>query len=207
MRIMSNIWHTRSTQASMDALQTRAQGLSHQEAAARLAEHGPNKLAEGKKRSLLSIFLCQFKDFMIWVLIAAALISGFLNEWIDAAIIAVVVILNAVMGTVQESRAEAALEALKEMSAPFAKAIRDGVTVKIPAAELVPGDVVVLEAGDSIPADLRLLESNSLKVEEAALTGESVPVEKNAGCTVEEGAPLGDRLNLAYLGTAVTYGR
>ena len=200
-------WHTRTAEEALQLLKTGREGLTGAEAETRLTQYGPNKLEEGKRRSKLAIFLSQFKDFMIWVLIAAALISGFLGEWVDAAIIAVVVVLNAVMGTVQESKAEAALEALKAMSAPFAKVLRDGATGKIPAQELVPGDVVVLEAGDSVPADLRLLESNSLKVEESALTGESVPVEKDAACTAAEDAPLGDRLNLAYLGTAVTYGR
>ena len=188
-------------------LDSQAGGLTSQEAAVRLEKNGPNKLAEGKKTTLLGIFASQFKDFMIWVLIAAALISGFLGEPVDAAIIGVVVLLNAVMGTVQESRAEAALDALKAMSAPTAKVLRDGAVQKHPAADLVVGDVVLLEAGDCVPADLRLLESASLKIEESALTGESVPVEKDAGADVAEDASLGDRTNLAYLGTAVTYGR
>ncbi|MBP1736618.1 MAG: ATPase, P-type (transporting), superfamily, subfamily [Oscillospiraceae bacterium] len=201
------LWHTMDSAQTLDTLNTTAGGLSAEEAARRLEEYGPNHLEEGKKKSLLQIFGAQFKDFMIWVLVAAAGISAFLGEGVDAAIIGLVVMINAVMGTVQESKAEAALAALSKMAAPYAKVIRDEVTVKLPAAQLVPGDIVVLEAGDSIPADLRLLESNSLKIEESALTGESVPVEKSAGVTVQADAPLGDRINLAYLGTAVTSGR
>ncbi len=200
-------WHTMTPADVLSALETTSGGLSAAEAARRLERDGPNKLEEGKKKTVAGIFLSQFADFMIWVLIAAALVSGFLGEWVDAAIIAIVVVLNAVMGTVQESRAEAALAALQAMSAPTAKVLRSGSAVKVPAGELVVGDVVLLEAGDWVPADLRLLESGSLKVEESALTGESVPVEKKAEAPAEEDAPLGDRLNLAYLGTAVTYGR
>ena len=201
------IWHEADQTACLKQLQSTAAGLTGAEAAERLARDGENKLETGKKRTLLDIFLSQFKDFMIWVLIAAAVISAVLSEPVDAAIIAIVVILNAVMGTVQESRAEAALEALQEMAAPYAKVMRDGAVVKIPAAQLVVGDIVVLEAGDSIPADLRLLESGSLKVEESALTGESVPVEKDAAAQIAADAPLGDRINMAYMGTAATYGR
>ena len=200
-------WQTLPPEEVLSALESSMAGLSADEAAKRLAANGPNKLAQGKKKTVAGIFLSQFADFMIWVLIAAALVSGFLGEWVDAAIIAVVVLLNAVMGTVQESRAEAALAALQAMSAPYAKVLRDGTAVKVPAAGLVVGDVVLLEAGDSVPADLRLLDSGSLKVEESALTGESVPVEKDASLLAEADAPLGDRLNLAYMGTAVTYGR
>ncbi len=201
------VWHAADQDVCLKELESSQSGLTAAQASQRLARDGENKLREGKKRTKLAIFFSQFKDFMIWVLIAAAAISAVLGEPVDAAIIAVVVLINAVMGTVQESKAEAALEALQEMAAPYAKVMRDGVAVKIPAAQLVAGDVVVLEAGDSIPADLRLLETASLKVEESALTGESVPVEKDAGAIVEAAASLGDRLNLAYMGTAATYGR
>ena len=207
MSAEQKFWHTQETDAVFAAWETSPEGLSAETAAKRLNELGPNRLEEGKKRSVLSIFLGQFKDFMIWVLIAAALISGFLGEWVDACIIAVVVLLNAVLGTVQEARAEAALEALKQMAAPFAKVIRGGVAVKLPAADLVPGDLVLLEAGDSIPADLRIVTCNSLKVEESALTGESLPVEKSAQVVADANAPLADRINMAYMGTAATYGR
>ncbi|NCB64326.1 MAG: ATPase, partial [Clostridia bacterium] len=201
------IWHSVDAEELRALLGTGEAGLSREEAARRLEENGPNRLDEGEKRSMLSIFIGQFRDFMIWVLLAAALISGFLGEWVDTGIILAVVVINAVMGTVQESRAEAALEALKEMAAPFAKVLRGGESLRIPAGELVVGDVVTLEAGDSIPADLRLVASNSLKVEESALTGESVPVEKSALVIEDEHAALGDRVNMAHMGTAATYGR
>ncbi len=200
------VWSTTPEQLYRQ-LESTPQGLTGAEAARRLERDGPNQLAEGKKRGLGAIFLDQFKDFMIWVLLAAALVSGVLGEAVDAAIIAAVVVLNAVMGTVQESRAEAALEALKAMSAPYAKVLRDGETRRIPAAQVVVGDLVSLEAGDAVPADLRLVESASLKAEESALTGESAPVEKQAAAELPADAPLGDRTNMAYLGTAVTYGR
>ncbi|HPE16038.1 MAG TPA: HAD-IC family P-type ATPase, partial [Oscillospiraceae bacterium] len=201
------IWHSVDTEELRALLETNEGGLSREEAARRLEENGPNRLEEGKKRGMLSIFVSQFKDFMIWVLLAAALISGFLGEWVDTGIILTVVVINAIMGTIQESRAEAALEALKEMAAPFAKVLRGGEVLRVPASELVVGDVVTLEAGDSVPADLRLVTSNSLKVEESALTGESVPVEKSAAVIGDERAALGDRVNMAHMGTAATYGR
>jgi Ca2+-transporting ATPase len=207
MAVGKQFWHTQDTDTIFRTLETGPNGLTSEEAEKRLEQDGPNKLEEGKKRSVLGIFLGQFKDFMIWVLIAAALISGFLGEWIDSGIIAAVVILNAILGSVQEVKAEAALEALKQMAAPFAKVMRDGVVTRLPAADLVVGDVVVLEAGDSIPADLRILSCNSLKVEESALTGESVPVEKATQVIADAEAPLGDRLNMAHMGTAATYGR
>lgn len=204
---MAQLWHIVSAAEALENLDTGPDGLSGTEAGARLEKYGPNRLEEGKRRTKFAIFLSQFRDFMIWVLIAAAAISAFLGEGVDAAIIAVVVILNAVLGTLQESKAEAALEALKEMAAPYAKVLRDGELCKVPASELVPGDVVTLEAGDAVPADLRLLESSSLKAEESALTGESVPAEKDASMLAEPGAPLGDRANLAFMGTAISYGR
>ena len=200
-------WHALEIREVWTAVSSRQDGLSNDEAKEKLEEYGENKLAEGKKRSKAAIFLSQFKDFMIWVLIAAALVSGFLGEWVDAGIIAVVVLLNAVMGTVQEAKAEAALDALKAMSAPFAKVIREGQALRIPASQVVPGDMVMLEAGDAVPADLRLVESASLKLEESALTGESVPSEKNAAAVIDADAGLGDRVNCAFMGTSCTYGR
>ena len=200
-------WHARGAAEALAALGADAAGLTGAEAARRLERYGPNRLEEGKRRSVPALFFSQFRDFMIWVLLAAAAVSAFLGEGIDAAVIGVVVLLNAVLGTVQESRAEAALAALKEMAAPYAKALRDGGVIRLPAADLVPGDVVLLEAGDAVPADLRLLESSALRAEESALTGESVPAEKEAEALPEEDAPLADRTNLCYLGTAVTAGR
>ena len=153
------------------------------------------------------MFLDQFKDFMIMVLIAAAAVSGIIGELIDTIAIVVIVILNAIIGFVQEYRAEKAMKALKEMAAPVALTLRDGDRVSITASELVPGDVVLLEAGKIVPADIRLTESAQLKIEEAALTGESIPVEKSVNPLHEESIPLGDRKNLAYKGTIVSYGR
>jgi Ca2+-transporting ATPase len=207
MSLEQTRWYTLSVAETLIAANSSSGGLTGVEAAERRKQYGQNKLEAGKRKTVVGIFLVQFKDFMIWVLIVAAAISAFLGEGVDAAIIGIVVLINAVLGTVQESKAEAALAALQEMAAPFAKVMRGDITVKIPASDLVFGDVVVLEAGDSIPADLRLLESSSLRIEESPLTGESVPVEKNAATTAEVDAPLGDRLNLAFMGTAVTYGR
>lgn len=200
-------WHASSDEDVINFLETSEMGLSSEQAAERLSQYGSNKLDEGKKKTFFEMLLSQFKDFMIWVLIAAALISGLLGEWVDAAIIMVVVILNAVMGAIQESRAESALEALAQMAAPFAKVMRDGAVKKIPAEDLVIGDLVLLEAGDSVPADMRLISCNSLKVEESALTGESLPVEKDTAVIDNPSVALGDRLNMAHMGTSVTYGR
>lgn len=200
-------WHTLPVEDVYSKLATGINGLESSLANSRLAEYGPNQLVAGEKKTILSIFLAQFADMMIWVLIGAAAISGLVGELIDASIILVVVLLNAILGTVQESKAEAALEALKEMAAPTAQVIRNGVTQEVAASELVPGDLVLLEAGDSIPADLRLIESVALKVEESALTGESVPVEKTTLILEEENVPLGDQTNMAFMGTSVTYGR
>ncbi|WNY27321.1 calcium-translocating P-type ATPase, PMCA-type [Methanolapillus ohkumae] len=203
-------WYTLPEAEILSKLNTNETGLSHEEAQKRLLELGPNLLDDGKKRSLLSIFLSQFANLMIWVLIAAAIITAFLSYTehelpIDSIIISIVVILNAVLGTVQEAKAESSIEALKKMAAPNARVLRRGTIQMIPAADLVAGDVVLLEAGDSVPADLRLLTSSSLKIEEAALTGESQPVSKKIMAV--EAASLGDRVNMAFMGTAVTYGR
>lgn len=193
-------WHTTSIEGGKH-------GLTSSQAKTRLAEHGPNQFVLGEKKTVFSILLAQFGNMMIWVLIAAAVISGLVGEWVDASIILVVVILNAILGTIQESRAEAALDALKEMAAPTAHVLRDGIPQQIAASELVAGDLVLLEAGDSIPADLRLIQSIALKVEESALTGESVPVEKSTKALDAEDVPLGDMHNMAFMGTTVTYGR
>ncbi|OGR65132.1 MAG: ATPase [Elusimicrobia bacterium GWB2_63_22] len=200
-------WYNKEIPALLEELGTSLSGLSPAEAALRLAKHGPNSLKEKPKRGALAMFLAQFKDFMIGVLIAAALVSGAIGEWLDAAVIGAIVILNAVMGFVQEYRAQKAMDALKKMAAPSASVIRDGKPESIPAAALVPGDIVLLEAGSVVPADLRLLESASLKAEEAALTGESLSVEKRSEPIAGEALPLGDRLNMAYSGTSVSYGR
>lgn len=194
-----------------------AQGLTAAEAQSRLASVGPNKLDEEEKTPMWKRFFEQMGDPMVIMLLVAAAISvitGFIQgepEWADAAIILSVVILNSVLGVVQEAKSEQALEALQEMSAAQSKVIRDGKMVHMASSELVPGDVVLLEAGDSVPADCRVIESASMKIEEAALTGESVPVEKHADViSLAEGAddvPLGDRKNMCYMGSTVVYGR
>ena len=181
-------------------------GLSGEEAASRLASHGPNELKDRPRRSLVQRLLAQFADFLILVLLTAGVVSALLGEWIDAGAILAIVVINAVLGIVQEGRAERAIEALRKMAAPTARVLRDGTMQKVPASALVPGDVVLVEAGDVVPADVRLVESVSLQIEEASLTGESVPVEKDATVVYTEPRPLGDRANIAYMGTAVTYG-
>ena len=192
-------------------------GLSGAEAASRLASVGPNKLDEEEKTPMWKRFFEQMADPMVIMLLVAAAISvitGFIQgepEWADAVIILSVVILNSVLGVVQEAKSEQALEALQEMSAAQSKVMRDGKLVHMPSSELVPGDIVLLEAGDSVPADCRVLESASMKIEEAALTGESVPVEKHADqitlAADTDDVPLGDRKNMCYMGSTVVYGR
>lgn len=183
-------------------------GLSDEEVKDRLARYGSNALQTHKKRSLFLRFLDQFKDFMIIVLIIAALLSGLVaGEWTDAAIIMIVVILNAILGVVQEARSQAAIDALKEMATPQAHVRRNGMISEIASPNLVPGDLVLLEAGDVVPADLRLISAHSLKIEESALTGESVSVDKSSETLQGKDIALGDRINMAYANTNVTYGR
>ncbi len=189
-------------------------GLSAGEAQKKLVDIGENRLKEKKKKSNFQRFIDQFKDVMILILIAAAAVSfgiacytGEASEFFEPLLILLIVVLNAIMGMLQESKAEKALDALKSMSAPHARVLRDGAEQVIDAAQLVPGDVILLEAGDFVPADARLIRAASLKAEESALTGESVPVEKDASETPEENAPLGDRRNMVYSGCSITYGR
>ena len=207
-----------SAEEVLEAQSTSAdQGLTAAEAQKRLASVGPNKLDEEEKTPLWKRFFEQMADPMVIMLLVAAAISvitGFIQgepEWADAVIILSVVILNSVLGVVQEAKSEQALEALQEMSAAQSKVIRDGKMSHMPSSELVPGDVVLLEAGDSVPADCRVLESASMKIEEAALTGESVPVEKHADAIAlaadADDVPLGDRKNMCYMGSTVVYGR
>ena len=201
------IWHQKEITSVVEELQTSFLGLSLEEAQKRLEQYGSNELTEKKKKTPFMMFLDQFKDFMIIVLIAAAIISGFIGDITDTLAIIVIVMLNAVIGFVQEYRAEKAMAALKKMAASVATVIRSGVPANIPATELVPGDMVSLEAGKIVPADMRLAESVRLKAEEAALTGESVPVEKHIEALHDDHLPIGDRKNMAYKGTFVTYGR
>ncbi len=205
--MQNNMPHSLNTEQVYDAFSTNPDGLHPDEAAQRLVTHGENVLKEGSHRTLAAIIFSQFKNLMILVLLAAAIVSGLLGEIADSVIIFAVIILNALMGTIQEARAEAALDALKKMAAPNADVIRGGTALTVKASELVPGDIVLLEAGDQIPADLRLVETASLKIEEAALTGESVPVEKSSDTVLPSDTPLAERINMAFSGTSVTYGR
>lgn len=182
------------------------EGLSSSEAGRRMEEYGPNELKAGKQKSIARIFLEQFADFLVLILIAAAAVSAVLGDVESTLVILAVITMNAVLGTVQTVKAAASLDSLKQMSAPSAKVLRDGIVVQIPGREVVPGDVVLLEAGDSICADGRLLESASLSCAESALTGESLPVEKNIGA-IPQDVPLGDRKNQVFSGCFVTYGR
>jgi Ca2+-transporting ATPase len=202
------LWHTLPIQDVTTTLGTDTQkGLSSEESHKRFAQYGPNELVGAERPGFWRRFLAQFNNFVIYILIFATIVSFLLGDQIEAVVIAAIVILNAMLGVVQEGRAEKALEALKKLAAPEARVRRDGVTKLVPAGQLVPGDLIILEAGDYIPADLRLVETANLKVEEASLTGESVPVEKRAQSTLEAGAGLGDRVNMAYMGTMITYGR
>lgn len=200
-------WHCLPAGAVLEALGTSPEGLDTGEARRRLAAHGPNVLAEARRRTPLGLFLGQFTDLMILVLLAAAGVSGLVGALVDALAIVAIVLLNGVVGFVQEYRAERAMAALRAMAAPTATVQRAGGVLVVPAAEVVPGDVVLLEAGRIVPADLRLLETAGLRVDEAALTGESVPVDKTPEALGEEHLPLGDRRNMAYQGTVVTFGR
>lgn len=200
--------HALKAQAVLEQWRTDPErGLSDDAAARRLSEFGPNRLEEVGRRSPWRQFADQFTEFIVLVLIGAALVSGLLREWVDAAAILVIVVLNAILGFVQQYRAERALEALKKMAAPLGRVIRVGQIRNIPAEEVVPGDIIALEMGDLIPADARVLEDHLLKVDEASLTGESIPVKKMAGAVLDESAPLGDRRNMVYSSTVVTYGK
>ena len=200
-------WHRLDSKEVLEKLQSFEKGLSSEDAHKRLERYGPNELIEKKHKSLWMMFLDQFKDFMILVLIAAAVVAGVIGEPADSIAIAVIVILNAVLGFVQEYRAEKAIAALKKLSAPSANVIRNGHVESISAERLVPGDMVILEAGNVVPADIRLMKAVRLRIDEAALTGESVPVEKDTAALRETNLSIGDRKNMAYKGTLVTYGR
>ncbi len=199
-------YYQKSTEEVIKDLRTSDRGITSSDARERLLEYGYNKLDEFRQRTVFMMFLDQFRDFMIMVLIAAAVVSGLIGEIVDTLAIAVIVILNAVLGFIQEYRAEKAMQALKNMASPNAIVRRDSGPVSIPASEIVPGDVVLLEAGKIVPADMRLMESAQLRIEEAALTGESVPVYKDIDILQDE-SPLGDRKNMAFKGTIVSYGR
>ena len=183
------------------------QGLTESEAQRRLKEYGKNALETDGKKSIWKIFFSQINEPMIYILLAAAAISLLLGEIADAVIILIVVLLNAIIGTVQEAKAEKVLESLKKLSSPTATVKRDGILKEIKAEDVVLGDIMHLEAGRYVSADLRLVEAINLKIEESSLTGESLPVLKNANMVLKENTPIGDRLNLAYMSTSVVYGR
>ncbi|MEP0804016.1 MAG: cation-translocating P-type ATPase [Chloroflexota bacterium] len=210
----NNHWHTKSKDEAFAELNSSESGLSQEEARARLARYGPNEIQAARRISPWEILLEQFKNVLILILLGATTISFFLGHGVESIVIAVIVLFAVVLGFVQEYRAERAIDALRQMAAPMATVLRGGEEIKIPARDVVPGDVVILHTGDRIPADGRVIESINLQVEEAALTGESVPVEKHTDPLPSDPStgsgqalPVGDRRNMVYAGTAVTYGR
>jgi len=208
LREVSISWHTMTSTDVLQELETPPEmGLSSEEVKDRQEKFGRNELTEAPPTTFWEMLWAQINSFVIYMLLSAAIISALLGDYTEAAAIMAIVILNAIMGIIQESRAEAALEALKKLAAPEASVLRGGHRVSVPASELVPGDIVFLEAGNYIPADVRLLEAVNLRIDEASLTGESVPVEKNAQTRLEKDIPLGDRKNTAFMGTLVNYGR
>ena len=204
---MKHYFNQSVSEAAQDLHVDLSKGLSGQEAIKRSEIYGPNRLEGGKEKRLLQMALEQLKDFLVIILIVAAVISIFLGESLEGIAILAIVVLNTFLGVYQENKASNALKALKEMASPHAKVLRDGKVVEIASQDVVPGDLVILDAGDYIPADLRLVETINLKIDEAALTGESVPVEKDANAILDEDSGLGDRINSAYMGTIITYGR
>lgn len=201
-------WYQKSEEELLSEMSTSVEeGLSSSEVEARLVKYGHNELKEEKRKGLMSKIIAQFSDFLIIILIVAAAVSLAVGEAKDAIVILSIVVINAFLGIYQEGKAEKSLDALKKMASPNAKVIRNNNQETIPATDLVPGDIVILETGDIIPADLRLVESSNLKIEEASLTGESVPVEKNSKLSFDKEVSLGDRSNMAYMSTIVNYGR
>lgn len=203
----STPWHTQDTQTVITALQSSPQGLESAIAAQRFVEYGPNQLKEQGGKRPLRILWEQFINPMVLLLIGAALISLLLGKYIDSGAVMTIVILNAILGFVQEYRAERAMAALKRLSSPMVRVMRSGILQELPSAQLVPGDIIQVEAGNTIPADARLLESANLRVQEAALTGESQPIEKDPAPLENPTSPIADRHNMLFMGTAVTYGR
>ena len=202
----SGEWHARDAEDVLSHLASSHDGLSADEAAERLARYGPNRLRPPRRHGLLVRFLLQFHNVLIYVLIVAAVVTALLGHWVDTGVILGVVVINALIGVIQEGKAEKALDAIRDMLSPQATVLRQGRRQTIQAEELVPGDVIVLQSGDKVPADVRLLRSRELRVDESVLTGESVAVDKRPE-PVEADAVLGDRLNMAFSGTLVTYGQ
>lgn len=200
-------WHALTAEDVLRNLEVHEHGLTAEQASRRLAQYGQNQLLEAPRPTFWHLLWEQLNNFVVILLIVASIISALLGDHIEAAAIMAIVVLNAVLGIVQEQRAEEALTALKRLAAPDAQVLRDGRRQSIPARDLVPGDIVFLEAGNYVPADVRLLEAVNLRVEEASLTGESLPVQKNAASVLDKNVPLGDRRNTAFMGTLVSYGR
>lgn len=208
LKEISVSWHALESEEVLNQLATPIEtGLSSEEVKNRQAKYGLNELTEKERTSFWEMLWGQLNSFVIWLLIGASVISAVLGDYVEAGAIILIVIINAVLGIIQESRAEEALAALKKLAAPEAQVLRDGHRVSVPAPQLVPGDIVFIEAGNYIPADLRLLDAVNLSIDEASLTGESVPVQKHAESRLESDIPLGDRKNTAFMGTLVTYGR
>ncbi len=202
-----SMFHSLSENDVYKYLNSSVNGITEEEASNRIKAYGKNEIPEGKKKSLFSMVGAQFKSIMIIILLIAAVISALMKEFTDSYIILVVIFLNAILGVIQERKAEKALDALRKMSVPFAKVMRDGEIREVETEKIVPGDIVMVEAGDYVPADMRLIMVSSLKIDEAALTGESVPAEKTTTKIEEHDLIIGDRLNMAYSGSSVTYGR
>ena len=200
-------WHALKAEEVLKHLEVKNEGLSSEEVEKRLQHYGQNQLKEASRPGFMVLLWAQLNNFVVILLIAASVISALLGDYVEAAAIMAIVVLNSILGIVQEQRAEQALAALKKLAAPDAQVLRDGARCSVPTYNLVPGDIVFLEAGNFIPADLRLLEAINLRVEEASLTGESLPVQKNAASVLEKNVPLGDRKNTAFMGTLVNYGR
>ena len=198
--------YQQETDGLMKDLNTSPEGLSQTEAQQRLQENGPNQLKEAKKKSSLTLFLETFKDAMVIVLLIVAVVQMIMGAHVESIVIFAVLLLNSVVSVIQTKKAEGSLDALKKLSAPDASVLRGGQELSIPAKEIVTGDIVILEAGDYVPADGRLLEARSLKVDEGMLTGESTPAEKEIK-TFGNDVPIGDRINMVFSGTIVTYGR
>ncbi len=199
-------FHARSAAAALMAMETRPEGLTQTEALQRLGRHGPNTLPRAQQRSLIVRFLAHFHNVLIYVLLGAAVITAALGHFVDTGVILAVVIANAIIGFIQEGRAEQAMESIRHMLAPKSAVLRDGVRCSVDSAEVTPGDIVLLEAGEKVPADVRLLDATGLRIEEAILTGESVPVSK-AVAPVATDAPLGDRTSMAFSGTLIVAGQ
>ncbi|WP_455258189.1 HAD-IC family P-type ATPase, partial [Peptoniphilus asaccharolyticus] len=200
-------WYNKTSEEVFSELHTSSRGLSTEVAVKKLEEYGRNELKKESKTPFTQKLLAQILDPMIIILMIASVISAVVGEVVDAVIIIAIVLINTVLSLYQEGRAEAAIEALQKMSSPKAKIVRDGRQIEIDSTELVPGDYVILETGDIVPSDLRLVESANLKIDESSLTGESVPVEKDSNQTYEGKMEIGDRENIAYSSTIVSYGR